>query len=116
MRKRNNQLMIWLSDEERTQLAERSRVTGYSMSEYVRALIMGFVPREAPSEDLKKVLEELRSIGNALGDISARAKSIGFFNAKDYERDTERLWQALYDIQGSFLPEVLHGNNEDMER
>lgn len=115
MSKRTNQFKLTLTDEQNRMLNERAKTTGFSKSEYLRALIEGVKPCELPSPDLQNVLKELRSIGNTLGELTFRVKANGFIDDKKFSEASQRHWEIMLSLQKMFLPERIYGNHKNME-
>ena len=115
MRKRSYKLTIWLNDDEHDRLRYYAQRAGCNKSEYLRALIGGFIPKAAPTPDYHKLMKQLRAIGNSMNQIAARANSIGFINADDYTQNSKALWKSRLEIQGTFLPEKRYGDHQHLE-
>lgn len=52
MRKRNNLIQIWLSDDELEKLSTQAAKCGLSRAAFLRQLICGFQPKELPPPGL----------------------------------------------------------------
>ena len=96
-------------------LEKRLKQTGYSKAAYIRALIMGLIPKAAPTPDYQRMMKELRAIGNSMNQIAARANAIGFIDANTYRENAQTLWAVLLELQHTFLPEKINGNNKHVE-
>ena len=80
MRKRNIQIITRLNRKEQEHLQSMVKRSGLSQEAYVRQLINGVVPNDAPPVDYYKMMQELHSIGNNLNQI---AKSLNTYEQVD---------------------------------
>lgn len=117
MRKRNRQLKIWLTDQEKQSIINKAKRAGLSVSSYLLMLSKGYVPKDTPPPDYYGMMKELRAIGNSVNQIAARANATGFFLADRYAVLTKELNQKILSIQQAVTgPErAIHGNDKDLE-
>ena len=66
IRNRNVKIQLWLNKAEARNLQEKARRSHLSVAAYLRQLISGVVPKEAPSPDFFSMMRELHYIGNNL--------------------------------------------------
>ena len=105
MRKRTNQIIIRLSDEELAALNEKaSRVVG-SRESFCRHILNGAVVKEAPSIDSVKMLMELRRIGYNLNQVLKRANSIGLLDVPELRKVIDEVWLATRSILDVYTTE-----------
>lgn len=86
MRKRTNDIHLFLSDDEVSLLNEFSIKTKKSKSEVLRFLLNTAILVEAPSIDYRKWIRELRMIGNNINQVLVIAKSNGVFNSLELQK------------------------------
>lgn len=86
MRKRKNDIHLFLSDDEVSLLNEFSIKTKKSKSEVLRFLLNTAILVEAPSIDYRKWIRELRMIGNNINQVLVIAKSNGVFNSLELQK------------------------------
>ena len=79
MLKHDIQINLRVNAEEQELLHTNAKKCGLSAAKYLRSLIHGYVPKEQPSVDYKKMIRELHAIGNSMNQIAARANATGFF-------------------------------------
>lgn len=117
LRKRNQQLKIWLTEKENQDIFRKAKRAGLSVSRYLLLLNKGYVPKDTPLPDYYKMVRELRAIGNSINQIAARANATGFFLADRYAELVTEYNQMLLSIQEAVTkPErFTHGNDQDME-
>ena len=114
---RTIQKILRLNVREQQRLKKHAKKCGLSEEAYLRSLLNGIVPKEAPSVDYHGMMRELNAIGRNLHQISARANATGFFLADEYEYNFNLLMDKVMDIRNAVTkPEAIsHGNNKDME-
>jgi hypothetical protein len=66
MRKRNIHIQCWLSQKEANHLQRLVRRSGLSRETYLRHLINGVVPQDAPPPDYFAMMNELRRVAELL--------------------------------------------------
>ena len=86
MRKRTNDIHLFLSDDEVSLLNEFSIKTKKSKSEVLRFLLNTAILVEAPAIDYRKWIRELRMIGNNINQVLVIAKSNGVFNSLELQK------------------------------
>ena len=86
MRKRKNDIHLFLSDDEVSLLNEFSIKTKKSKSEVLRFLLNTAILVEAPAIDYRKWIRELRMIGNNINQVLVIAKSNGVFNSLELQK------------------------------
>ena len=101
-RKRNIQVIFWISEQERELIQQKMAQLGTdNMSAYLRKIaIDGYVVRlELP--ELREMVSLLRRSSNNLNQIAKRVNETGRFYAADMDdmlQKQEQLWQAANDI------------------
>lgn len=78
MRKRNNRVEVYLTDEEILSLTKKVEQSGLSRERYIRKLLEGSRVYEAPPVDFPKLIKEVNRIGSNIEQILriANAKHI----------------------------------------
>lgn len=100
MRKRQNRVVVRLTDEEYNKLQELKEFTGMDGSRVIRRLLNLEKLKEKPSPETLKVLRELRYIKNNLDQISrvSRKHSPECVNDIDeIRKDYHYIKKALFD-------------------
>ena len=77
MRNRNIRIQLWLNKKEADRLDKSVKKSGLSREAYLRHLINGLVPPEAPPPDYYSMMRELYRIGNNLNQIAVKAHTLG---------------------------------------
>ena len=74
MRKRNVAILFRLNKKEAEALDKKVKRSGLNREAYLRQLISGVVPRDAPPPDYYSMMRELHKIGNNLNQIAQEMK------------------------------------------
>jgi hypothetical protein len=98
MRKRNIRIQLWLHKKEAEHLAKLVKRSGLTQSTYLRHLINGVVPQDAPPSDYFAMMNELRQIGTSLSQIAQVAGAFGFVDAAKYDEAMTELNRTLLHI------------------
>lgn len=108
MRKREYHFHLFLNDTEKRILFQGAEKAGLSKSAYLRSLITGHVPKAQPNADFFALYRELNAIGNSLNQIAAKANTVGFINATEYDRTAKEVQELTLKIyQAVTRPEQL---------
>ena len=108
MRKRNVHVQLWLDRKEAEVLQKKVKRSGLSREAYLRHLISGVVPREAPSPDYFGMMRELHGIGNNLNQIARKAHTLNVMDVQRYDAACRQLEDAIRAItEAVILPEKL---------
>jgi len=98
MRKRNIQVIVCLNRDEHLHLKRLVKRSGLSQSTYLRHLINGVVPQDAPPPDYYAMMNELRSVGTILDRIAQQAEARGLPDAAHYDDAVQLLNRAILNI------------------
>lgn len=106
MRRRNVAVLFRLTEKEALRLDEKVRRSGLNREAYLRQLISGAVPKDAPPPDYYSMMKELYRIGNNLNQIAQKAHVLHVIDAQRYDRDVRDFREAVRKItEASVLPE-----------
>lgn len=106
MRKRNIAILFRLNRKEAEALDKRVKKSGLSREAYLRQLINGLVPRNAPPPDYYSMMRELHKIGNNLNQIAQKAHVLNVIDVQRYDREVRKFRQAVEQITAAVvLPE-----------
>ena len=95
MRKRNIQVITRLNKNEHQRLKNVVKKSGLSQEAYIRHLINGVVPREAPPPDYYEMMRELHHIGNNLNQIASKAHRLNVIDVQQYDKAVKNLKKQL---------------------
>ena len=102
MRKRNVHIQFWLDKKEAETLRKRVKRSGLSSAAYVRHLINGVVPQDAPPPDYYAMMQQLYRIGNNLNQIAKRMNATGNVYKADVN-EVKELMKQVWQSQKSML-------------
>ena len=101
-RKRNVQIIFWVSEEERAQIqAKMDQVGTENLSAYLRKIDIDGYILKLDLPELREMISLLRRSSNNLNQIARRLNETGRFYAADMEdilQRQEQLWQAANTI------------------
>lgn len=106
MRKRNIAILFRLNRKEAEALDKRVKKSGLSRETYLRQLINGLVPRDAPPPDYYTMMRELHQIGNNLNQIAQKAHVLNVIDVQRYDQEVRKFRQTVEQItEAVVLPE-----------
>ena len=106
MRKRNVAILFRLNRKEAEALDKKVKKSGLSREAYLRHLISGVVPRNAPPPDYYSMMRELHKIGNNLNQITQKAHTLNVIDVQRYDRDMRKFEETVRLItEAVILPE-----------
>ena len=103
MRKRNIKIITRLNKEENEQFKKRVKKSGLSQEAYIRHLINGLVPTDAPPPDYFTIMRELHSIGTNLNQIAQKAHVLNVVDVKRYDENISALNRAVVSITNAVM-------------
>ena len=117
MRKRNIAILFRLNRKEAEALDKRVKKSGLNREAYLRQLINGLVPRNAPPPDYYSMMRELHQIGNNLNQIAQKAHVLNVIDVQRYDREVRKFRQAVEQItEAVVLPEKIGNQREESAR
>lgn len=99
MIKRTNKVTFRLSDGELAKLKNRVYKSRLSQEAYLRQLINGLVPQDAPPIDYFAMMRELNAIGNNMNQIAHAANVAGDVHHEGYAEAVKQLDKILTEIE-----------------
>ena len=106
MNNRNYEIKVRLTQAELVHLTRLVRASGLSRETYLRRLISGVVPRDAPPPDFFSMMRELHYIGNNLNQIAMKAHALNVIDAKHYDDGVLLFEEAVQKILSAVLDPV----------
>lgn len=85
MRKRNIRIQFWLNKKEADELHKRVKRSGLSREAYLRHLVRGYLPKDAPPSDYFAMMQELRKVGHSFEQIAYEAHLSGHMDSLRYD-------------------------------
>lgn len=106
MNNRNYEIKVRLTQAEMVHLTRLVSASGLSRETYLRKLISGVVPKEAPPPDFFAMMRELHYIGNNLNQIAMKAHVLNVIDAKHYDDSVLLFEEAVQKILSAVLNPV----------
>ena len=103
MNSRTCEIKVRLTQEEMAHLNRLVAASKLSREAYLRKLIAGVVPREAPPPDFFSMMQQLHYIGNNLNQIAVKAHALGAIDAKHYDKGVHMFDEAVQKILSAVL-------------
>ena len=103
MLKRNIKITFRLNKSECEQFKKRVKKSGLSQEAYIRHLINGLVPTDAPPPDYFTMMRELHSIGTNLNQIAQKAHVLNVVDVKRYDENIAALNRAVVTITNAVM-------------
>ena len=106
MNNRNYEIKVRLTQAEMVHLTRLVSASGLSREAYLRKLISGVVPREAPPPDFFAMVRELHYIGNNLNQVATKAHALNAIDGKHYDDGVLLFEEAVHKILSAVLDPV----------
>jgi predicted DNA-binding protein len=103
MRNRNNRVQVRLNKDEHQRLCKLVKKSGLSQEAYIRHLINGVVPNDAPPPDYFSMMKELHAIGNNLNQIAQKAHVLNVMDVQRYDENMCLFKEAVRTITNAVL-------------
>ena len=98
MTKRNIEIKVRLNRKEMDALTKRVKKSRLSREAYLRHLINGSIPREAPPPDYYTMMRELYRIGNSLNQVAQKAHTLNVIDIQRYDSSVRQFEVAVKQI------------------
>ena len=106
MNKRIYEIKVRLAANEMAHLNRLVAASGLPRETYLRMLISGVVPKEAPPSDFWAMMRELHAIGNNMNQIAMKAHSLNAIDAKHYDEGVLLFQTAVQGILSTVLEPI----------
>jgi ACT domain-containing protein len=103
MQNRTIEIKCRLNHKEADTLNNRVKKSGLSRENYLRQIINGLVPTEAPPPDYFAMMKELHYIGVNLNQIARKAHALNVLDVKRYDDDIAMLNSAVVNITNAVM-------------
>ena len=103
MRNRNVKIQVWLSKKEADNLQKKAKRSHISVAAYLRHLINGVVPQDAPPPDYYAMMQQLYRIGNNLNQIAQKAHTLNVIDVQRYDTAVSQFESAVKEITEAVL-------------
>lgn len=103
MNNRNIEIKVRLNRKEAETLNKRVKKCRLSREGYLRHLINGEVPREAPPPEYFEFMRELHNVGNNLNQVAQKAHVLNVIDVKRYDENCRRLEKLIRDVTAAVI-------------
>lgn len=103
MNNRNYEIKVRLTQAEMVHLNRLVNGSKLSREAYLRQLISGVVPQDAPPPDYFSMMQQLYRIGNNLNQLALKAHALGAIDARYYDEAVREFREAVQKIQAAVL-------------
>ena len=103
MNNRTIEIKVRLNQKEATILNERVKKSCLSREAYLRQLINGLVPQDAPPPDYYAIMKELYKMGNNLNQIARKAQSLNMIDVPLYKKAVEEFETVVKEITAAVM-------------
>ena len=103
MKKRNIEIKLRLDRKEADILNKRVKKSCLSRESYLRHLINGLVPTDAPPPEYHAMRRELHGIGTNMNQIAQKAHTLNVIDVKRYDDNAEMVRQAVIKIHEAVM-------------
>lgn len=103
MRKRNIRYQLWLNEKEAVRINGLVKQSGLPREVYLRQVINGLLPTDAPPPDYYSMMKELRHIGVNLNQIAQKAHILNVMDILRYDENIAMLKAAIIKITNAVM-------------
>ena len=103
MNNRNIEIKVRLNRKEAKALNKRVKKCRLSREGYLRHLINGEVPREAPPPEYFDFIRELHNVGNNLNQVAQKDHVLNVIDVKRYDENCRRLEKLIRDVTAAVI-------------
>ena len=112
MRKRNIHVQFWLNEKEAEQFNNHVLRSGLPREVYIRQIINGLMPTDAPPPDYFAMMKELHYLGVNLNQIAQKAHALNVLDVKRYDENVVMLRKGIVEIINAvMLPRKIDSKN-----
>ncbi len=97
-RKRNNRVQVRLDSKEHQAFMKAVKKSRLSQEVYLRHLINGVIPQDAPPPDYYSMMQQLYRIGNNLNQIAQKAHTLNVIDVQRYDAAYKQFESAVKQI------------------
>lgn len=102
MRSRPIRFEVCFNEKEYENLCNLCEETNLKKGRLIRLLLEGYVPPQAPPVDYKKLIREVRAVGNNINQILFFARANGILNVPDLKDELKKLREVEKEIRDGF--------------
>jgi hypothetical protein len=103
MQNRTIEIKFRFNRKEADTLNKRVKKSGLSRESYLRQIVNGLVPTDAPPPDYFAMMKELHYIGVNLSQIAQKAHALNVLDVKRYDENIAALNKAVINITNAVM-------------
>ena len=103
MNRRIKVVSVKFSEPELKKIDEMAFKTCRMRSTYIREVALGYTPQERPSKEFNEVLKQLRYLNNNLNQLTVKAHSFGFIDARKNDKLVEQINSLIVEMKRNYL-------------
>ena len=103
MNNRTIEIKVRLNQREADILNEKVKKSSLSREAYLRQLIGGLIPQDAPPPDYYAMMKELYRIGNNLNQIARKAQSLNMIDVPLYKKAVGEFETVVKEITAAVM-------------
>jgi hypothetical protein len=103
MQNRTIEIKCRLNRKEADILNKRVKKSGLSREGYIRQIINGLVPTDAPPPDYFTMMRKLHAIGNNLNQVAQKAHALNAIDVQRYDAAARALDKAVLEITNAVM-------------
>lgn len=81
----------------------KSQAVGMNASDYIRHLIVGYKPKEKPSQQFYEEIKNIRNIGNNINQIARITNAKGVIDVPHLKKEIDKLDELIIDMKNKYL-------------
>lgn len=113
MRKRNREILLWLSDREFRKLEKDRTAASQTRQKYILELIHRLPPVRCPNPEIGTVSERMENDGRLLNDIARRFNATGQIDINEYVSVLDRLRSNMAKLEEEIANEIRRLDDEE---
>ena len=102
-RKRNNRVQVRLDNKEHQAFLKAVKRSRLSQEVYLRHLINGGVPQDAPPPDYYSMMQQLYRIGNSLNQSAQKAHTLNVIDVQRYDAAVQKFEETVIQISEAVI-------------
>lgn len=99
MRERTIKQQLWLNQQEKDLLKEKSKKAGMNESEFLRSCIKGYKIKEQPNEEIRDFTKQFSGIANNINQIAMKVNIRGYVRTEELEYLKNTIHQFVLEFQ-----------------
>lgn len=103
MSNRTKIVSVKFSENELEKVDRMAFKTCRMRSTFIREVVLGYAPKEKPSDDFKEVIRQLRYLNNNLNQLTVKAHSLDYIDEKKCRKQLKQINELVIDMRRKYL-------------